>query len=81
MTTLAPRGQPLAEGQPLIVEERDEASIAKYGERDYLVASSYLGTYKDARDHARYILSLTSEPQRRGILSFYANQNERWLAP
>ena len=76
VTTLAPRGQPLAEGQPLIVEERDEASIAKYGERDYLVASSYLGTYKDARDYARYILSLTSEPQRRGTLSFYANQNE-----
>ena len=74
--TLAPRGQPLAEGQPLVVLEKDQDSIDAYGEQDYLAASSYLGTYADARDYARYILSLLSQPQRRATLSFFAQGNE-----
>ena len=74
--TLAPRGQPLTEGQPLIVLEKDQDSIDDYGERDYLVASSYLGTYSDALDYARYILSLLAQPQQRAKLSFFADSNE-----
>ena len=76
VTTLAPRGEPLAEGQALIVLEKDQSRITTYGERDYLTASSYLGTYADAIDYARYILSLLSEPQRSAQLSFYAADDE-----
>ena len=73
---LQARGQPLEEGQPIIVEERSQSSINTYGEREYLTEASYLGTYADARDYARYNLSLLSQPQRRASLSFYAADDE-----
>ena len=76
VTALQARGQPLAIGQPDIVLEKHDVSIAKYGDRDYLAASSYLGTIADARDYARYILSQWSEPQRRATITWYAHLDE-----
>ena len=76
LTTLQARGQPLEEGRPVIVEERDQDSIDTYGEREYLAETGYLGTYANAIAYARYSLSLHSQPQRRATLSFFAADDE-----
>ena len=59
------RGRVLTEGQPLVLELRDEDSIADYGPRPYTVASELLGSVIEAQTYAQYILLLYAQPTRK----------------
>ena len=59
------RGKVLMEEQPVVLELRDEDSIADYGPRPYTVASELLGSVIEAQTYAQYILLLYAQPTRK----------------
>ena len=59
------RGQLLEEEKPIVLELRDEDSIADYGPRPYTVASELLSTTIEAQTYGQYILTLYAQPTRK----------------
>ena len=59
------RGRVLNEEQPLVLELRDEDSIADYGPRPYTVATELLGSADEAQTYGQYILTLYGQPTRK----------------
>ena len=59
------RGQLLEEEEPIVLELRDEDSIADYGPRPYTVASELLSSVIEARTYGQYILTLYAQPTRK----------------
>ena len=70
VTLLRARGIPLAQDEPAIVEERDQASIDLYKPRVYPAPSQFLGTVDAARSYATFTLRLLSTPRTRAEVSF-----------
>ena len=59
------RGQLLEEEEPIVLELRDEDSIADYGPRPYTVASELLSSVIEAQTYGQYILTLYAQPTRK----------------
>ena len=59
------RGRVLNEEQALVLELRDEDSIADYGPRPYTVATELLGSANEAQTYGQYILTLYGQPTRK----------------
>ena len=72
------RGRVLASDPALVLELRDEDSIADYGPRPYTVASELLGNAIDAQTYAQYILQLYAQPTRKAEVKVsMSDQRER----
>ena len=65
VTLLKTRGQLLAEEESIVLELRDEDSIADYGPRPYTVASELLSSVIEAQTYGQYILTLYGQPTRK----------------
>ena len=65
VTLLKVRGQLLNEEEPLVLDLRDEDSIADYGPRPYTVASELLSSVIEAQTYGEYILTLYAQPTRK----------------
>ena len=75
VTALSTRGAVLKEGQRAFVEVRDNDSIERYGEREYIGESQYLSTYDHAHEYGTHVLFLYSEPRLKPKVRFQINDD------
>jgi hypothetical protein len=79
LTLLKARGQPVQDGDDLRVEEFNQASIDKYGDREYPIPAQFLPTSQEAIDYARYVLLLHKDISPRMSISFLASKDSDHL--
>ena len=74
LTTLRSRGRVIQEIQKTVVEVRDEASIDRYGPKDYTSESQYLSSIDHAHEYGTHVLFLYSEPRLKVKVRFHINE-------
>ena len=69
------RGRILTEEQPIVLELRDEDSIADYGPRPYTVASEQLSSVNEATAYGEFVLTLHGQPTRKAEVTISASSH------
>ena len=70
---LQSRGQPIEEGDPLLLEFKDDASIDEYGPKDYAVPAQFISSVADANNYGELLLLQLKDPRVRTKVSFEAS--------